>query len=237
MAKLQTQSAVKILIVDDESQIQKLLSYGLSDSGWTLIKAMSGEEALKALATEQPTCVLLDVGLPKMSGIETLKELRSFSSVPVIMLTVEDDDALKVEALELGADDYVTKPFAMPVLKARIHAVLRRHSQSSNEQNVANAIFQSAHLKVDFSSHKVFVDGKEVHLTATEFELMELFIQNRGKVLTHQALLAKVWGDQAGDQMHYLRVYVNNLRRKIELNPSIPKLVITEPGVGYRFEG
>lgn len=237
MAKLQTHNAIKILIVDDESQIQKLLSYGLSDSGWTLLQAMSGEEALKAVATEQPTCVLLDVGLPVMNGMDTLKKLRSFSSVPVIMLTVEDDDTLIVESLELGADDYVTKPFSMPVLKARIHAVLRRHSQLINEHLVANAVFQSAHLKVDFPSHKVFVNGNEVHLTATEFELMEIFIQNRGKVLTHQALLAKIWGDQAGDQMHYLRVYVNHLRRKIELNPSIPKLVITEPGVGYRFEG
>ncbi len=237
MTKGQTPSPIKILIIDDEPQIQKLLSYGLSDSGWILLKAMSGEEALKVVAAEQPTCVLLDVGLPKMSGIETLKELRSFSAVPVIMLTVEDDDALKVKALELGADDYVTKPFAMPVLKARIHAVVRRHSQSAGDQKTANALFQSAHLKIDFSSHKVFVEGKEIHLTATEFELIELFIQNRGKLLTHQALLAKVWGDQAGDQMHYLRVYVNNLRRKIELNPSIPKLLITEPGVGYRFEG
>ncbi|MBP7843549.1 MAG: response regulator transcription factor [Proteobacteria bacterium] len=236
MLKSSAQKPVKILIVDDEPQIQKLLSYGLSDSGWTLLKALSGEEALKIVATENPSCVLLDVGLPKMSGIEALKEIRSFSTLPVIMLTVEDEDDLKVEALELGADDYVTKPFAMPVLKARIHAVMRRHSQSSGEQNNANSTFQSAHLKIDFSSHKVFVDGKEVHLTVTEFELIELFIQNRGKVLTHQAILAKVWGEQAGDQMHYLRVYVNNLRRKIELNPSIPKLIITEPGVGYRFE-
>jgi two-component system KDP operon response regulator KdpE len=236
MIKNSSQKQIKILIVDDEAQIQKLLSYGLSDLGWSLLKASSGEEALKILAAENPACILLDVGLPKMSGIETLKELRSFSHVPVIMLTVEDDDALKVEALELGADDYVTKPFSMPVLKARIHAVLRRHSQLSAEKNNANSTFQSAHLKIDFSSHKVFVDGKEVHLTVTEFELIELFIQNRGKVLTHQAILAKVWGEQAGDQMHYLRVYVNNLRRKIELNPSIPKLIITEPGVGYRFE-
>ncbi len=236
MGKNPSQSKVKILIVDDEAQIQKLLAYALSESGWTLVKAMSGEEALEMAQREEPTCVLLDVGLPKMSGIETLRELRSFSSVPVIMLTVEDDDTLKVEALEKGADDYVTKPFVTPVLIARIQAVLRRHSLSGLDPSFAGTHFEAAHLKVDFLSHKVLVDSKEVHLTATEFELMELFIRNRGRVLTHQAILAKIWGSQAGDQMHYLRVYVNNLRRKIEANPSIPKLIITEPGVGYRFE-
>jgi two-component system KDP operon response regulator KdpE len=237
MPKVPSPSLVKILIVDDESQIQKLLSYGLSDIGWSLKVVTSGEEALKKISTESFTCVLLDVGLPQMSGIETLKEMRNFSSVPVIMLTVEDNDELMVEALELGADDYVTKPFAMPVLKARIRAVIRRHSQFGIEHNYESSPFQSGHLVVDFSSHKVFVSNNDIHLTVTEFDLMKLFILNRGKVLTHHAILAKIWGQQAGDQMHYLRVYVNNLRRKIELNPSIPKLIVTEPGVGYRFEG
>ncbi|MEO5667641.1 MAG: response regulator transcription factor [Bdellovibrionota bacterium] len=224
---------IKILIVDDEVQIQKLLSYGLSDSGFLSIVAGSGEEALRVIAAENPACVLLDVGLPKMNGIETLKEIRAFSKVPVIMLTVENDDEIKVQALDLGADDYVTKPFAMPVLRARIHAVLRRHADLVRSPT---KIYSHAHLKVDFVLHKVWVNDKEVHLTVTEFELLELFVENRGSVLTHQSILAKIWGDQAGDQMHYLRVYVNNLRRKIELNPSIPKLIITEPGLGYRFE-
>lgn len=227
----------KLLVVDDEPQIQKLLKYGLSDSGWKLISAFSGEEALQVIANENPSCVLLDVGLPKMNGVQTLREIRSFSSVPVIMLTVEDDDAIKVEALENGADDYVTKPFAMPVLKARIQAVLRRFSVPPTGKTPTQSIFSADGLRVEFESHKVFVHEKEIHLTATEFELLELFIQNRGKVLTHQAILAKIWGDQVGDQMHYLRVYVNNLRRKIETNPSIPKLIVTEPAVGYRFEG
>ncbi len=229
-------SQIKILVVDDEPQIQKLLSYGLSESGCVVLSALSGEEALRIVANENPTCVLLDVGLPKISGIQTLKELRSFSSVPVIMLTVEEDDAIKVEALENGADDYVTKPFSMPVLRARIQAILRRASSKSSDRSQTQTVFSAKHLRVEFESHKVFVSEKEVHLTATEFELLELFIQNGGKVLTHQAILAKIWGDKAGDQMHYLRVYVNNLRRKIEQNPSIPKLIVTEPGIGYRLE-
>lgn len=229
-------TSVKILIVDDEIQIQKLLHYSLSDSGWNIVSAASAEEALRLVANENPNCVLLDVGLPKIDGIQALKELRAFSSVPVIMLTVEDDDAIKVEALENGADDYVTKPFSMPVLKARIQAVLRRFSSGASGKSPAQNVFSTKHLRVEFESHKVFVSEKEIHLTATEFELLDLFIQNSGKVLTHQAILAKIWGDKAGDQMHYLRVYINNLRRKIEQNPSIPKLIVTEPGIGYRFE-
>lgn len=232
----QTDAPIKLLIVDDEVQIQKVLSYGLSDSGWRVISALSGEDALRLVTTENPTCVLLDLGLPKMSGVQTLKELRSFSSVPVIMLTVEDDDAIKVEALEKGADDYVTKPFSMPVLKARIQAVLRRFSSGSSTKLSTQSIFSTKHLRVEIESRKVYVSEKEIHLTATEFELLEFFIHNAGKVLTHQAILAKIWGNKAGDQMHYLRVYINNLRRKIEQNPSIPKLIVTEPGVGYRLE-
>lgn len=232
----QNEAPIKILIVDDEAQIQKLLSYGLAAFGWNTVSALSAEEALRLVAVEAPACVLLDVGLPKMSGLQALKELRSFSSVPVIMLTVEEDDAIKVEALENGADDYVTKPFSMPVLKARIQAVVRRSPAGGSTRSLSQSVFASKHLRVEFSSRKVFVGDKEVHLTATEFELLELFIQNAGKVLTHQAILAKVWGNRAGDQMHYLRVYINNLRRKIEQNPSIPRLIVTEPAVGYRLE-
>ena len=226
----------KILIVDDEIQIQKLLTYGLEENGFATLTAKSGEEALRLAANESPDCILLDVGLPKINGIETLKELRSFSKIPVIMLTVESDDDIKVQALDLGADDYVTKPFSMPVLRARIQAVLRRKATPTQAASLEATPFESQHLKVIFSSRKVLVSGNEVHLTATEFELLELFIENRGRVVTHQTILAKIWGNKAGDQMHYLRVYINNLRRKIELNAAIPKLIITEPGVGYRFE-
>lgn len=230
---------LKLLIVDDEPPIQKLLNFGLSDANWTILSAYSGEEALKMFTAESPHCVLLDIGLPKLSGIENLRQLRAFSAVPVIMLTVEDDDAIKVEALEFGADDYVTKPFSMPVLKARIQAVMRRHGQANQPHALSPvpARYESEHLVIDFEFHKVFVRGQPVHLTVTEFELLELFILNRGKVLTHQSILAKIWGSQAGDQMHYLRVYVNNLRRKIEANPSIPRLILTESGIGYRCVG
>jgi len=226
----------KILVVDDEMQIRKLLSFGLAGFGFKTLEASSGEEALILIASDNPACVLLDVGLPKMNGIETLKEIRSFSKVPVIMLTVESDDEIKVQALDLGADDFVTKPFSMPVLRARLQAVMRRQGEGKVEKQVERSSYEQGHLKIDFISHKVWVSEKEIHLTATEFELLDLFIENRGRVLTHQAILAKIWGNKAGDQMHYLRVYINNLRRKVELNPSIPKLIITEPGIGYRFE-
>jgi len=230
---------ITILIVDDEVQIQKLLTYGLKEQGFETFTASSGEECLTMIANQNPSCVLLDVGLPRMSGLETLKEIRSFSAVPVLMLTVEDDDDTKVQALDLGADDYVTKPFSMPVLRARIKAILRRKEKMSSPSDLSTESvkeFSSAHLRVDFISHKIWVSAQEVHLTVTEFELLTFFIENRGKVVTHQSILAKIWGDKAGDQMHYLRVYINNLRRKIELNPSIPKLIITEVGIGYRFE-
>lgn len=226
----------KILIVDDEVQIQKLLTYGLKNHGFDLFAASSGEEALGLIANHNPSCVLLDVGLPGMSGIDTLKELRNFSSVPVIMITVEDDDDVKVKALDLGADDYVTKPFSIPVLSSRIKAVLRRQDKAGTDA-IRLKDFNSERIKVDFSSHKVWVQDKEIHLTVTEFELLTLFIENRGKVVTHQKILGTIWGDKAGDQMHYLRVYINNLRRKIEQTPAIPRLILTEPGIGYRFEG
>ena len=229
-------SLLKILIVDDEAQIQKLLTYGLKEQGFETLVASSGEEALHVVADQNPSCVLLDVGLPKLSGVDTLKEIRSFSRVPVIMVTVEDDDETKVKALDLGADDYVTKPFSMPVLRSRIKAVLRRLEKPTTPTGPAKE-FVSERIKVDFESHKVWVNAAEVHLTVTEFDLLNLFIDNRGKVVSHQNILTKIWGDKAGDQMHYLRVYINNLRRKIEMNPSIPKLIITEPGIGYRFEG
>jgi two-component system KDP operon response regulator KdpE len=230
-----SEKSQKILVVDDELPIQKLLSYGLEELGYKVIVAGSGEDALRLIASDSPNCLLLDVGLPKMDGIETLRELRTFSQIPVIMLTVENDDEIKVNALDLGADDYVTKPFSMPVLRARIQAVIRRHTPTPRGVT-ESPLFTHEHLKVDFDSHKIWVNGKEIHLTVTEFDLLSLFIQNRGRILTHQSFLKKIWGDQAGDQMHYLRVYINNLRRKVELNPSIPKLIVTEPGIGYRFE-
>lgn len=226
---------IKILVVDDEIEIQKLLSYGLRDQGFVTLIASSGEEALRSIAHDHPACVLLDVGLPKMNGIETLKELRSFSKVPVIMITVEDDDEIKVKALDLGADDYVTKPFSMPVLRSRIKAVLRRQDKI-DDSALRVKQFATDRIKVDFEAHKVWVGSAEVHLTATEFELLQLFVENRGKVVSHQKILAKIWGNQAGDQMHYLRVYINNLRRKIEQNPAIPRLILTESGVGYRLD-
>lgn len=223
------------MIVDDERQIQKLLTYGLKEQGFESLVASSGEEALGMVANYGPLCVLLDVGLPGMTGLETLKELRNFSSVPVIMVTVEDDDEIKVQALDAGADDYVTKPFSIPVLCSRIRAVLRRQDKMDFDA-IRLKEFNSDCIKVDFTSRKVWAQDKEIHLTVTEFELLTLFIENRGKVVTHQSILGKIWGDKAGDQMHYLRVYINNLRRKIEPNPSIPRLILTEPGIGYRFE-
>lgn len=230
------ENPLTILIVDDEIAIQKLLSYGLRDFGYETIVASSGEECLEMMTSLNVSCVLLDVGLPKMNGMETLKRIRHFSKVPLIMITVEDDDESKIKALDCGADDYVTKPFSMAVLRSRIKAVLRRQEPQTNSAPSHSKEFVSDRIKIDFDARKVWANQQEIHLTATEFELLSFFIENRGKVITHQSILAKIWGNKAGDQMHYLRVYINNLRRKIEPTPSIPRLIVTEPGIGYRFE-
>lgn len=219
-----------VLVIDDEIQIRRLLRLTLEANGYKVLEAGSGQDGLVEAATRHPDIVVLDLGLPDIDGVRVLKRLREWSQVPVLVLSVRDRDQDKVEALDGGADDYVCKPFSTPELLVRLRVALR-HAQSSDEM----AVFQSGDLAVDLVSRRVTVKGHEVRLTATEYNLLRLLVRHAGKVLTHRHMLKEVWGPNAEDQMHYLRVYVARLREKIEATPSRPALLITEPGIGYRL--
>ena len=224
---------MKILVIDDEIQIRKLLQLTLESEGHEVLLAVNGRDGLQKCLDQTPDVVLMDLGLPDLDGLKVLSDLRKTSQVPVLILTVRGEETIKIEALDKGADDYLTKPFSTPELSARIRAITRR--RSSNSEALANEIYESGRLKVDMGAHRVWIDGTDVHLTKTEFSLLEVLIENRGRVLTHRSLLEKIWGHQVGTQVHYLRVYMNNLRKKIESDPARPEFVHTEPGVGYRF--
>jgi two-component system KDP operon response regulator KdpE len=220
-----------VLAVDDEPQILRALRASLAARGHDVTTAPNGETALDVLATSDVDLVVLDLGLPGIDGLEVIRRLRAWSQVPVIVLTVRDAQADKVAALDAGADDYVTKPFAMDELLARTRAVLRRTGPAEAEPPVITA----GDLEVDLLRRRVTRAGGEVHLTPTEFALLEQLVTNPGKLLTHRWLLEKVWGAGYGDQSNYLRVYVAGLRKKLEENPAAPSRIITEPGVGYRW--
>jgi len=225
---------VKILIVDEEPDVVRLISviFGMQQPNWEVVAASDGEEALAALEREQPALVLLDVGLPDMSGFEVLQQIRLFSDVPVIMLTVHDDELSKVRGLELGADDYVTKPFSHLELLARVRAVLRRAQTLplAHEQP-----FVSGDLSVDFARREVTKRGQPVSLTTTEYRLLYHLVRNAGQVLPHETLLARVWGREYTDEINYLKVYISRLRAKLEDDPRNPQHILTEHGVGYWF--
>lgn len=220
----------KILIVDDEIQIRRLLRISLEAQGYKIIEAVNGQDGLLEAAQRKPDLIILDLGLPDMEGLTVLKRLREWSRVPVIILSVKDREDEKVAALDLGADDYVTKPFGTAELLARMRVALR-HSEPSAEESV----FRSVDLEVDLASRVVRKKGKEVQLTATEYSLLKYLVRNAGKVLTHRQLLKEVWGPNYETQTHYLRVYITHLREKLESTPSKPKLIITESGIGYRL--
>ena len=223
--------AAKILVVDDEPQIRRVLRATLSAEGYTIVEARDGEAALAEFRRERPDLVLLDMNMPgPVDGLGACRELRAGSSVPIIMLTVRSSEKDKVRSLDAGADDYVTKPFSMEELLARIRAALRRTAP-----NEALASVVTKDLKIDFESRSVIVRGEDVHLTPKEFELLRHLVANQGKPLSHRRLLQAVWGPDYGDETEYLRVTVNQLRKKIEPEPSRPKYILTEPWVGYRF--
>jgi two-component system, OmpR family, KDP operon response regulator KdpE len=222
--------ASKILVVDDEPQIRRVMRATLSSQGYTISEAPSGAAALEKLRRERPDLILLDMNMPGMDGLETCREIRATSSVPIIILTVRSGEKDKVRSLDAGADDYVTKPFSMEELLARIRAALRRVEPSETP-----AAISTKDLSVDFESRVVTARGYPVHLTPKEFELLRQLASNLGKPLTHRRLLQAIWGPDYGDETEYLRVTVNQLRKKIEPDPSKPKYIITEPWVGYRF--
>ncbi len=218
------------LVIDDELQIRRLLRVCLENKGYKVIEAATGQEGIAQAAQYPPDVVLLDLGLPDLDGVAVLKRLREWTRVPVVVLSVRDREDDKVAALDNGADDYVTKPFSTAELLARLR-VAQRHSQPSPE----SAIFRSGDLEVDLVARTVSVRAKQVRLTATEYNLLRLFAQHAGKVLTHRQILREVWGPNYVEQTHYLRVYMTHLREKLEADPSKPTLFITEPGVGYRL--
>ena len=225
---------MKVLVVDDEPDVARLISvsFGMQQPNWEVVAASDGEEALVMLEREQPALVLLDVGLPDVSGFQVLQQIRLFSDVPVIMLTVHDDELSKVRGLELGADDYITKPFSHLELLARVRAVLRRTQTLPLAQEEP---FVSDDLSVDFARREVTRRGEPVPLTTTEYRLLYHLVRNAGQVLPHETLLARVWGREYTDEINYLKVYVSRLRAKLEDDPRNPQHILTEHGVGYWF--
>lgn len=222
-----------ILIVDDEPQILRALKTILSSGHFRVISASTGEQALALAAAEQPDVIVLDLTLPDMDGIQVCKQIREWTRTPIIILSVRDDEKDKVAALDKGADDYLTKPFSIQELLARIRVALRHSAQSIGNKET---IITTENLRIDLASHLVTLNGEEVKLTATEFKLLSYLAANPDRVLTHQAILSHVWGFEESDHLEYLRVYIGQLRRKIEPDPDNPKILITDPGVGYRFK-
>lgn len=225
---------MKVLIVDDEPDVVKVLSmsFQAQEPTWEALAAYDGEEALAVFDKEQPDLVLLDIMMPEMSGFDVLKELRRFSDVPVIMLTAKGDEIDKVTGLNLGADDYITKPFGHLELLARVKAVLRRAQGMPLTHELP---FTSDDIHIDFERRQVSVEGQPVSLTGTEYRLLYHLVRNAGQVLTHETLLARVWGREYTDEIDYLKVYISRLRNKLEKDPHGPQHILTEYGVGYWF--
>lgn len=220
----------RILVIDDEAPIRNLLRLNLEKHGFRIGEADSGKAGLEKAASFHPHLVILDLGLPDMSGLDVLKHLRKWTAIPILILTVTDEEATKVSLLDAGADDYLTKPFSIPELLARIRVGLRNRRVLE-----ATPVFHSGALDVDLNLGTVKVNGVEVKLTSTEFELLKVLVRENGKVVPQQQLLKEVWGPAAVEESHYLRIYVGQLRKKIEADSSAPKHIVTEPGVGYRL--
>ncbi len=223
----------RILVVDDEPRMIGFIRMNLELEGYQVIEAHNGIEALDAVRTQLPDVILLDVMMPELDGFETLRMLREFSSIPVIMLTAKGEEDDKVIGLELGADDYVTKPFGPRELSSRVRAVLRRAEMPNAPEHAVLKI--DDRLSVDFNRREVIVNGQHIKLRPTEYRLLYHLIENAGWTVTHEQLLAKVWGYEYRDETHYVRLYINYLREKIEEDPANPKYIQTERGVGYRF--
>jgi two-component system, OmpR family, KDP operon response regulator KdpE len=224
----------KVLVVDDEPQIVRALRINLSARGYQVLTAHDGASALRAAAETKPDVVVLDLGLPDLDGTDVIAGLRGWTTVPILVLSARTDSSDKVEALDAGADDYVTKPFGMDELLARLRAAVRRSATSAADGEEAVVVTSS--FTVDLVAKKVHRDGSEVHLTPTEWGVLEVLVRNRGRLVAQKQLLQDVWGPQYATESHYLRVYLAQLRRKLEPEPSRPRHLLTEPGMGYRFE-
>jgi two-component system KDP operon response regulator KdpE len=223
-------SSTKVMVVDDEPQARRVLRTALISHGFEVTDARSGEEALESLRRETPEVILLDLKMPGMDGIETCRLIRERSEIPIMIVSGRKTEPEKVQALEGGADDYVTKPFGVEELVARIHAITRRPSFGPNSR-----FLRLDAVEIDLESREVKREDTVLHLTSKEFKLLHYFLQNAGKVVTHRRLLQAVWGPDYGDEVQYLRVFINQLRKKIEPDPAHPKFLLTEPSSGYRF--
>ncbi len=228
-----TASQRVVILVEDEKQIRKFLRTSLESEGFTVYAADGGRQGLVEAATRKPDLLILDLGLPDVDGVDVIRDLRAWSDVPIIVLSARTGEAAKIDALDAGADDYLTKPFGVGELLARIRVVLRRFSTLPGDCDRGDFRFGSVH--VDFHKRRVFRAGAEIHLTATEYRLLGMLIRNAGKVLTHRQLLREVWGPAHIESSHYLRTYMAHLRQKLESDPARPKHLITETGVGYRL--
>ena len=226
-----TADAGRVLVVDDEAQIRRALTTNLTARGYEVVQAASGEDALRLAAEQHPDVVVLDLGLPGIDGIEVVRGLRGWTSVPIVVLSVRGDETDKVAALDAGADDYVTKPFGMNELLARLRASLRRRAPAEEEALITTPAFS-----IDLTAKRVTQEGDEVHLTPTEWHLIEMLVRHPGKLVSQRQLLQEVWGPQYETETNYLRVYLAQVRRKLEPDPSKPRYFITEPGMGYRFD-
>jgi two-component system KDP operon response regulator KdpE len=225
-------SVATVLVVDDDPQIRRVLRTTLIEHGYEATDARNGEEAVERLREEKPALIILDMNMPGMNGIETCRTIRSTSTVPIIMLTVRDSEADKIEALDAGADDYVTKPFSSPELLARVRAALRRSTKFSEEMQVV----RFDNVEINFNLRRVYVGNREARLTPKEFELLQYMVAHANVPIPHTKLLQSVWGEEeGGGEVEQLRVFINQLRKKIERNPSNPKYLLTEPWIGYRF--
>jgi two-component system KDP operon response regulator KdpE len=223
--------AIRLLVVDDEPAIRRLLRVSLTAQGYQIEEAEGGKEAVLKAADLQPDLIILDLGLPDFDGQEVIRRVREWSTAPIIVLSVRDREGDKVRALDGGADDYVTKPFSMAELNARIRTALRHRVQAE----VADPVFRTGELTVDLGRRTVMLGGAEVRLTPKEYDLLRVLVTHSGKVVTHQQLLRAVWGPGYSGESHYLRVYIGQLREKLEPDPARPRYIVTEPGVGYRL--
>jgi two-component system, OmpR family, KDP operon response regulator KdpE len=226
-------SAPLVLLIEDEPQMRRFLRTALESNDYRLVEAGTAREGLAHAAARNPDVILLDLGLPDRDGLEVARELREWSGTPIIVISARGQEADKVKALDLGADDYLTKPFGVEELLARIRVSLRHAARPPGA--VPEPIFESGELRVDLPNRRVWRAGKEVHLTPTEYKLLVTLVRHAGKVLTHRMLLKEVWGQNYVNQAHYVRVYLAQLRQKIEADPARPRLLLTEPGVGYRL--
>jgi DNA-binding response OmpR family regulator len=226
--------SITVLVVDDEPRLVDVVRMNLEVEGYRVIEAVSGYEALGRLKQDLPDLVILDVMMPEMDGFETLRRLREVSNVPVIMLTVRQEESDRIRGLEIGADDYLTKPFSPRELQSRIRALLRRTFMPAPARKTRLVVDND--LTIDFNKHEVWARGQKVTLRPTEYRLLYHLVNNAGRLMTHETLLSKVWGHEYRDESHYLRLYITYLRQKLERDPAHPKYILTERGVGYRFK-